>query len=210
MAYIYKITNQINGKVYIGKTVGTIETRWREHKHEASKERNRSRPIYRALNKYGLENFTVEEIEQCDISILDKREQYWIRYYRSYVGWDDCNGYNATIGGDGRVLCDYDLVYSLWKKGYIIKEISQQTGYDIKTVRTILNERGVAKEERAERANKSLQKRCGKVDLITGEILAIYNSTREAEAENRNTKHIADVCNGKRKTCKGYRWIYLD
>jgi len=50
--------------------------------------------LYKAFNKYGIENFTFEEIEQVDNSILDEREKYWIEYYDSYF-----NGYNSTLGG---------------------------------------------------------------------------------------------------------------
>jgi hypothetical protein len=52
-------------------------------------------------------------------------------------------------------------------------------------------------------------KKVVKIDAKTNEILAVYCSTAEAERENGNTNHIADVCNGKRKTCKGYKWKYL-
>ena len=56
----------------------------------------------------------------------------------------------------------------------------------------------------------SLSKAVGKVDIITGEILEVYNSVNEAERDNGNTRHIAEVCNGKRKTCKGFKWIFLE
>ena len=47
--------------------------------------------------KYGIVNFSIEELEECDDLILAEREIYWINYYNSYY-----NGYNATFGGDGR------------------------------------------------------------------------------------------------------------
>lgn len=211
MAYIYKVTNQINGKVYIGKTAKSdIQQRWKEHQRDRQKDRCKDRPFYRALNKYGPENFSIEEIEQCDISILEEREIYWINCYRSYVDWDDCNGYNATTGGDGKAWCDYDQVYSLWQEGKLIKEIAEEMGYCVESVRNILVEKNVKKEERLERGKQSIRKRCAKLDPVTNEILTIYDSTAEVERANGNTKHIADVCNGKRKTCKGYKWCYME
>ena len=63
MPYIYKITNNINGKVYIGKTNYTIEKRWKEHCHDYKKLSFQKRPLYRAMAKYGPENFSIEEIE---------------------------------------------------------------------------------------------------------------------------------------------------
>ena len=57
MAYIYKITNRINQKVYIGQTSFSVEKRWKEHVQDINK--HLDRPLYRALSKYGIENFSV-------------------------------------------------------------------------------------------------------------------------------------------------------
>ena len=93
MAYVYKITNRINQKVYIGQTSFSVEKRWKEHVQDINK--HLDRPLYRALSKYGIENFSVETIEETDSP--NEREIYWIEYYQSYH-----NGYNATTGGEGR------------------------------------------------------------------------------------------------------------
>jgi group I intron endonuclease len=63
---IYKITNRVNGKVYIGKTNTTIAKRWRKHLNEAKW--HDLRHLYAAINKYGKENFSVETVEMCDES----------------------------------------------------------------------------------------------------------------------------------------------
>lgn len=211
MAYIYKITNQINGKVYIGKTTEpNVQERWKQHQRDRKRDKYKDRPFYRALNKYGPENFSIEEIERCDISILEEREIYWINCYRSYVGWGDCNGYNATTGGDGKAWCDYDQVYSLWQEGKLIKEIAEETGYCVESIRKILKEKGISTKEKKQRNLNLIQRKCAKIDPKTGEILEIYESTKEADRQNGNTHHIADACNGKRKICKGYKWKYLD
>lgn len=96
MGYIYKITNKVNNKIYIGKTTKTIEYRFSVHIKNAKKHINRY--LYDAMNCYGYENFYVEEIEECDESILNEREIFWIKYYNST---DPKIGYNMTIGGDG-------------------------------------------------------------------------------------------------------------
>ena len=98
MPYIYKITNDINKKIYIGKTVETIEKRWKEHIKDSKKKTSENRPLYRAINKYGIEHFSIEEIEEVqDQFLLSDRERFWIEYFGSFK-----NGYNATIGGDGK------------------------------------------------------------------------------------------------------------
>lgn len=89
---IYKIENKINQKVYIGQSTN-ITTRWRRHRGEANNLDN-SYPLYLAMRKYGLENFSFEIIEECSKEDLDSRERYWIKEFDSYY-----NGYNQTSGG---------------------------------------------------------------------------------------------------------------
>jgi group I intron endonuclease len=89
---IYKITNLVNGKIYIGQTTQSIETRWRQH---CSKSEGCIALVH-AIQKYGRENFTVEQIDVAsDRDELDEKEKYWIEHY-------DCiapKGYNLTSGG---------------------------------------------------------------------------------------------------------------
>lgn len=96
MIGIYKIVNQINKKVYIGQSVD-IEARWKKHKNTYKNQNAHeyNYHIYRAMRKYGVENFTFEIIEECTASELDDKEKYWIKYYDSYK-----NGYNETEGGN--------------------------------------------------------------------------------------------------------------
>lgn len=100
MKGIYKITNKLNNNCYIGKSID-IERRFKEHKTHAfyQKEKNRewNKVLYRAIRKYGIENFSFEILEEVeDSSKLDEREMFWINFYDSYN-----NGYNETPGGDG-------------------------------------------------------------------------------------------------------------
>lgn len=100
MQGIYKITNIINNKCYIGKSKD-IENRWQYHKDYKNNAREYNKPLYKAPRKYGVENFNFEIIEELsDYSISDEREKYWIKYYNSY-GTD---GYNATTGGEGGLI----------------------------------------------------------------------------------------------------------
>lgn len=124
MAFIYKIINDINNKIYIGKTQLTIEERWREHKQDYQKLHTKSRPLYRAMNKYGIEHFHIEQVEEVqDTSLLCDRETYWIEFYRSFK-----YGYNATIGGDGKPYLDYDLIIATYEQVHNIKETARITG----------------------------------------------------------------------------------
>lgn len=93
---IYKLTNNINGKVYIGLTTRPFNIRMNQHKYDAI--HNNKYPIHKAINKYGWENFTKEIIDNATtLEELKEKEQYWISYYGSY---GTTKGYNATSGGD--------------------------------------------------------------------------------------------------------------
>ena len=93
MSYIYCITNLINNKRYVGKTTQSIQERFQEHCKDSRKGRCEKRPLYDAMNKYGIENFIVEELEQVkDENLLSEREIYWIKELGTYGS----NGYNAS------------------------------------------------------------------------------------------------------------------
>jgi group I intron endonuclease len=98
---IYKVTNTINGKVYIGQSID-IYSRWNHHKTCCDNEKchEYNSPFYRALRKYGLDNFTFEVIERCSVNELDYKEIYYIQKYNSFVQAVNSNGYNNAIGGN--------------------------------------------------------------------------------------------------------------
>lgn len=93
---IYKITNKVNGSAYIGLSID-VETRWQSHRNRAfnSNGKEYEKALYRAIRKYGLDNFTFEILEECSEEQLKDRETYWISFYDTYN-----NGYNETPGGD--------------------------------------------------------------------------------------------------------------
>lgn len=92
---IYKITNKINGKPYIGQSV-SINNRWSVHK--ATKD---NYLIHRALQKYGRNNFSFEILEECSEQELDEKEIYYIAKYNSCIYAENGYGYNLTFGGEG-------------------------------------------------------------------------------------------------------------
>lgn len=96
--YIYKITNKINGKIYIGQVYNkTVLDRFNRHLKDATPD-SRSY-LHRAICKYGKDNFIVEQIDTAtSLEELNQKEMYWIKYYNST---DGNIGYNLTDGGDG-------------------------------------------------------------------------------------------------------------
>lgn len=90
---IYKVTNTLNGKVYVGQTVKTLKERWAKHLSDKSG----CLGIKSALKKYGPENFTIEQIDQAEsLEELNKKESEWI----AIIGSLSPFGYNLTTGGD--------------------------------------------------------------------------------------------------------------
>lgn len=88
--HIYVITNLINGKQYVGQTSRDIYVRFDEHCYDAS-----NSAIHKAIEKYGVSNFSLQELETVDLDKLDEREQFWIKELNTY-----CNGYNKNEGGN--------------------------------------------------------------------------------------------------------------
>ena len=123
--FIYKITNKINGKSYIGQTIQNVKERFYQHCATKCSKAVSNMAIHRAIKKYGKSNFTVEVIEEIDSANLNDRERYWIKYYNSYN-----NGYNSTKEGqDGcKPFKDLDVES-------IIKEYN--TGKSLRTLGTI-------------------------------------------------------------------------
>lgn len=94
---VYKITNKVNNKVYIGITSKGISARWKEHIYSA--EHGCPFKLHNAIRKYGKENFSIELIDFCNSwEELTEKEQYYISEYKSL---QDKFGYNMTEGGDG-------------------------------------------------------------------------------------------------------------
>ena len=91
---IYKITNTLNGMIYIGKSVEIAPRRWSEHiKSSLNIGTISHTKIHDAINKDGINNFTFEILEECDKDKLAEREKYWISFYNS-----DVYGYNIRKG----------------------------------------------------------------------------------------------------------------
>ena len=203
MGYIYKITNQINGKMYIGKTEDTIEKRFKTHCKEYKRARNEKRPLYDAMKKYGVENFIVEEVEKVDNALLGEREQYWISYYDTYH-----NGYNATKGGDGKRLLDYDLIIKTYKEVQNVRKTAELCHCDFHSVSKILKANNIEIKTSGEVLGIPIDQ----YDL-QGNFIQTFSSPCEAaravaHGERGEASHISDVCKGKRKTAYKYIWKY--
>ena len=210
MAYIYLITNDINDKVYVGKTESSIEKRFKQHCSESFKDRCKNRPLYRAMQKYGIEHFSVkllEETEQPEV-----REVYWIDKFQSYY-----NGYNATHGGDGKKYLDYQAIYDAYKVSQSLTDTAKLFGVSVDSVSKIVNQF----EKPKTGAQVMISKYGRPVNMLSldnsfensfssvreAARFLIANGLASANAQDSSTgKHIRECANGKRNTAYSKIW----
>ena len=127
MGHIYKITNTLNNKIYIGQTIKTVDKRFQQHKNNINKDYFSQIVLYKAFKKYGIENFICEEIEEVPNELLDEREKYWIEYYNSYF-----EGYNSTLGGRAIKLYNWDVddIIEKYQELKSARKVAQVLGCD--------------------------------------------------------------------------------
>lgn len=122
---IYKITNKLNGMMYIGQSVN-IHHRWVAHQNAKDKQ-----PLHRAIQKYGKENFSWEILIQCSKEKLSQWEQYFVKYYNTYLYDEGSNGYNLTRGGEGGItvpVLQYDLDGNFIRRFESMTEAAESIG----------------------------------------------------------------------------------
>ena len=135
---IYKIENKINGYCYIGQSTDILR-RWRNHKTIANNENHEDKeyPLYRAIRKYGIDNFDFSILEECKVEELNDKEVYWIKQYNSFF-----NGYNQTIGGNqGKSFSNKEqivgIIHDLETTDMLHKEIADKWGLSVEIVQGI-------------------------------------------------------------------------
>ena len=138
---VYKITNKINNKIYIGITTRTLNERWNEHKNRILE---RTSHLYSALRVYGIENFTIESIDENAQTKeeLYELEKYYIKLYNSN---NPDFGYNATIGGEGVRTIDLDgeEIVRLYKNGNSSTTIAKMYNVSENTITRYLKKNGI-------------------------------------------------------------------
>lgn len=118
---IYKVTNTITNKIYIGYTSIGIENRL--HKHNTNALSGGQTKFYNSIRKYGIDKFYWIVIDSSDNEKdIQEKEKFWINYYDSFN-----NGYNMTLGGDGGNICKKLPVdkYNKWIEKIIINSTGE-------------------------------------------------------------------------------------
>ena len=137
IGFIYKITNNLNNKCYIGQTIQNVKERFYQHCANKTGEKVLNMAIHRAILKYGKHNFKLEVIEEVEQELLNEREIYWINYYNSYN-----NGYNSTIGGQSFINkpkdLDYETIIIEYNSGKSLRSIGSKFNVDKRTIKDLL------------------------------------------------------------------------
>lgn len=163
------------------------------------------------MRKYGIEHFHIELIEETDSP--EEREKYWIQQKQSFK-----QGYNATLGGDGRKYLDYDLIIASYKEIKSVKDTAISLGISSDSISNILHTNNIS----IITSSEVIQKKYGKVvnmyDLQNTFLKTFpsVNAAAKYMVENNLTgckmttikQHITEVCMGKRKTAAKFKWKY--
>ena len=203
MGLIYKVTNDINDKIYIGKTVRALYSRW--HDHVKARNYDNNNKFHNALAKYGIEHFSAEIVEDnIPLEKINEREKYWINFYDSYN-----SGYNSTLGGEGDTKYDPKIILQLWNDGCTCSEISNRLGCQYMTASYVLSEYGIDTEQKNLRSAAKRQITNGTpIEQYTfeGELVATYISSKEVIAAGFDRNEVNRCCAHKAHSHKGYLW----
>lgn len=234
--YIYKVTNTINKKIYIGQTMISIRVRWNRHKNHAIKPNRNDYNVkfHRAIRKYGAENFLVEQLETFEaetkeelLILLNESEIKYIKQYNSFY-----NGYNSTLGGSkggglrGKLNSQSIKIKQYTEDGEFLKEwdsIADAARY-YNTFDTCIIDclKGHNKSSAGyvwRYSNDPNNLPIGQIETRKRKIILQYdlngNFIKEwpSMAEIKRTLgfhpgHIPDVCKGRRNQAFGFIWKY--
>ena len=230
---IYKHTNKINGKSYIGQTVQHLENRCGI---EGKKYKKHNLYFWNAINKYGWENFDHVILEDNILTreLANEREMYYINLYRTYVGFDDCNGYNLTLGGDNREHLGF-AVYQIDMK--TLKPINEFPSIQMAARETSIHKNMInaccvhnspsisgggyywclkkdyskkwKPRQKKDRTNNPLNIEVYQIDMKTLKIIKKFKSLSEASRAIKCKLYgISLCCQRKQYQCKNYFWCY--
>ena len=207
---IYAFKNKINHKIYVGQTIRTFEKRTGEHL------RKRKTAFDKALHKYGIENFEYRIIDTAKtIDELNAKEIFWIKKLNTIAP----GGYNLCYGGDNTF--GYKHKYETRVKMSLVKQMKgsmkgeENHYYGKKHTPEIREKMKQAwtpeRKEKLSEQSKNLDRSYRFVSVRNKETGEVYESVKKAsEATGLLATHITRVCKGKRKSCGGIRWEYVD
>lgn len=229
---VYKITNLINNKAYIGITTVGVEYRWKQHIHAAYyiKGSDSKSPFKKAIRKYGPKNFIVEIIdkEYNSLENLKQKEIKWIDYYHTCCVDPDGWGYNCTRGGDytdERIkipVAQCDIIQGKIIKVFAsIRDAERDLGLRICSISVPNATAGgycwIYLSDIEEKTDSEIYNYIHDLYPMLvyqldehGEIVNIYKDAQQAKKSvgAASAGNIISCCLGKRRQAMGYQWCY--
>ena len=210
---VYKVTNNVNGKVYVGVSTKSLEERKKDHMKNSNK--GKSYVFQNAIATYGIDAFKFEQIDTAlTTDELAKKEKEYILEYDSNV-----NGYNSDSGGGiQKTVYQYDILTGVLVNKYSnLTDASATIGLNKQDLSKVCLSVNKASKgfywtyDYLERFIPLEDKRKKKVHQynIEGEFINEFESVSEASKQTRiNKSCIAKVCRGERKSSGGYLWKF--
>lgn len=213
---IYKVTNILNGKVYIGQTTYLLDTRIAYHIFHALNNQD-NMYFHKAIRKYGKKNFKWEILAQChSLKELNEKEKLLIEKYNTFR-----NGYNLNLGGSGNAGCKHTEESRKRRSESMKGEKNPMYGKPL----TKEAKEGRAKAQRGRKHSKKTKRKMseGKIGsknpraqkyIITipkGEKIFIYGLRefcRNYKKERLHHTGLIRVAQGKQEYHKGYKCEY--
>lgn len=214
---VYRVTNTKNGKSYIGQTKQSLSRRWIEH---CQINRSCCRGLREAIQKYGKENFTIEQIDVAsnreEASI---KESYWISFYNSMSP----NGYNLQSGGmnnfqvceetklrvgdSTRGKCHSEETKRKISQGNLGKKLTLETRMKISKARIGSSRTLESRLKQSESISGAKNHRAISVKCVeTGKV---YSYIKQVELETGIHRTSVGAClKGKLKSAGGFHWEY--
>lgn len=207
MTGIYKIENLLNHKIYIGKALN-INKRFGDHRRLIWNKDlpSYNYPLYRALRKYGINNFQFSIVEECEPDDLIEKEIYWIQYYEAFGP----KGYNQTPGGDGSPKVLDSQLIEQYNLGKTIEEISNYFNISKNTTIQILHRNNLAYMSQEEK-NKLQNPKPVEQYSLDGNFIQEFYSAGEASRQlhYNNLNEILKACH-EHCTAYNFLWKFTD
>ena len=159
------------------------------------------------MRKYGVQNFTIQSIEECPDALLNEREIYWIKKLNTFY-----TGYNETLGGEGRTQISREKVVELWNQGLSVKTIAETLDVwyssiiDILKQLNLYDQNEINNRKQIEIAN-SQSNFCVLQYSEKGEQVGKYNSIHEASVRTNTTAAAIRAAIYQKVGANGYFWI---
>lgn len=228
--FIYKITNTMNNKIYIGMTTRDVETRFKEHIESALYDKTKNTHLYKSIKFYGKNKFIIETIyETQSFEDLCNKEQYYIKYFNSL----NPSGYNYLMGGKSNYKLSEEHILNISKPVKATNTVTKQEyffislslpntlGYNRGSISVNIKNKTsykgytwehISKDEYLDNKNKTDINKVHKLyarNLKSNEILVIYHGENLTDYGFDSAK-VWSILKGEkwRKSHKGYEFSY--